>query len=102
VNTSEIVVGIIALIFGVPTGLACAYLMAPRRGRFLQFLGALVGAVALGIAVYAYASTITLDLLSYGIGAFLAITTGAIIGGLTVNFLLSLRGRRSGSAQVGL
>jgi hypothetical protein len=99
---SKLVVAIVALIFGLPTGLICAALMAPRRGRFLQFLGALVGAAAVGAAVYAYATSISVDLLSYGIGAYLAIATGAVIGGLGVNFLLSLRGRRSGSAQVGM
>jgi hypothetical protein len=99
---ATLVVAIIALIIGLPTGLLCAALMAPRRGRFLQFLGALVGAVAAGAAVYAYANSISVDLLSYGIGAYLAITIGAVMGGLGVNFLLSLRGRRSGSAQAGL
>lgn len=98
----KLVVAIIALIFGLPTGLICAALMAPRRGRFLQFLGALVGSVGAGAAVYAYASSISVDMLSYGIGAYLAIATGAVIGGLGVNFLLSLAGRRSGSAQPGL
>ncbi|HEV2237067.1 MAG TPA: hypothetical protein VGR57_10445 [Ktedonobacterales bacterium] len=100
--SSNFVIALIALIFGLPTGLICAALMAPRRGRYLQFLGALVGAVAAGAAVYAYANSIAVDLLSYGIGAYLAIATGAVMGGLGVNFLLSLRGRRSGSAQAGL
>jgi hypothetical protein len=99
---STLVVAIIALIFGLPTGMICAYLMAPRRGRLLQFLGSLAGAAGLGLAVYAYATTISVDLLSYGIGAFLAIATGAVIGDLVVNFLLSLGGRRSRSAQVGI
>jgi hypothetical protein len=99
---SKLVVAIVALILGLPTGLICAALMAPRRGRFLQFLGALFGGVATGVGAYIYASSITVDLLSYGIGAFLGIATGAVVGDLCVNFLLSLRGRRSGSVPAGL
>jgi cytochrome c oxidase assembly factor CtaG len=98
---SKLVVAIVALILGLPTGLISAALLAPRRGRFLQFLGALVAAVVAGAASYAYATTISVDLLSYGVGAYLVIATGAVMGGLGVSFLLSLGGRRSGSAQIG-
>jgi hypothetical protein len=97
---SKLIIAIIAFIFGLPAGMIGVALMAPARGRFFQFLGALVGAVAAGAGVFAYATTITVDNLSYAVGAFLAIVTGAIIGGLVVNFLLSLRGRRRDRVQV--
>ncbi|HKB47154.1 MAG TPA: hypothetical protein VKC57_05620 [Ktedonobacterales bacterium] len=99
---SKLVIAIIAFIFGLPTGMLSAALMSPRRGRFLQFLGALVGAVATGTGVFAYATTITVDGLSYGLGAYLAIATGAIVGALTADFLVSLRDRRPGNVQTEL
>jgi hypothetical protein len=99
---SKLVIAIIAFIFGLPTGMLGAALMSPRRGRLLQFFGALVGAVATGAGVFAYATTITVDGLSYGLGAFLAIATGAIVGALTADFLLSSRDRRPGNVQTEL
>jgi hypothetical protein len=97
----ELVVAIIALIFGLPTGLICFALMAARRGRFLQLLGALVGAVGVAAGAYAISRLITVDMLSYGLGAYFAIATGAVAGGLAVNFLLSLGRRRSASVPAG-
>jgi ABC-type antimicrobial peptide transport system permease subunit len=79
-----------ALIVGLPLGAA----MSDRRGRLLSTLGAIVAAAATAAGVYAYATTISVDALSYALGAFGAITIGAIVGTLVVNFLLNLRERR--------
>jgi hypothetical protein len=98
----ELVVAIIALIFGLPTGLICVALIAPRRGRFLQFLGALAGAVGVAAGGYAISRLIIVDMLSYGLGTYFAIATGAVVGGLAVSFLLSLGSRHSVSAPAGL
>jgi hypothetical protein len=96
----RLVLAIIALVFGVPVGSLLASFLMDSRGRWLELLGALVVAVVTAAAVYYYGTSMSVDGLSYALGAWLAITAGAIIGSLVVRFLLSLRDRRPTGAHI--
>jgi hypothetical protein len=93
---------IVAFVLALPLGTMLAALMTVRRGRWLALLGAAITAALTAAAVYHYAATIHVEALSYALGAFLAITSGAIAGALVVSFLLSLSDRRTGGASHGI
>jgi hypothetical protein len=98
----KVILIIIAFVFALPIGIVLSALIAPARVRWLSLLGAAVAAALTAGGVYLYASTIQVDGLSYGLGAFLAIAAGAIIGSLVVNFLASLGDRRPGGLPLEL
>jgi len=87
---------IIAFVFALPIGIVLSAFISPARVRWLSLLGAAVGAALTGGGVYLYVANMQVEGLSYGLGAFLAIASGAIVGALVVNFLASLGDRRPG------
>ena len=87
----QLVLLIIAYAFAVVTGLLVAALLALPRARLLSVLGAIVFAALVGAGIYAFALSITVDPLSYALGAYGAMAAGASIGALLANFLVSLR-----------
>ena len=92
----QLVLIIIAYVFAVITGLVLAFLLALPRARFLSLLGAIVFAAIAGVAIYASATSISVEPLSYALGAYGGMSAGASIGALLANFLVSLA-RRGGS-----
>jgi ABC-type antimicrobial peptide transport system permease subunit len=90
----QLVLIIIAFVFAVLTGIPLGAAMSVRRARVLGSLGGIIGAALSAAGVYAYATSISVDPLSYALGAFGAATVGAVVGTLIVNFLVSLRDRR--------
>lgn len=92
----QLVLLIIAYVFAVITGLVLSMLLALPRARILSVLGAIVFAAIVGAGTYAYATSISVDPLSYALGAYGAMAAGAGIGSLLANFLVS-QGRRGGS-----
>ena len=91
----ELILLIIAYVFAVLTGLMLAPLLALPRARLLSVLGAVVFAALVGAGTYAFARTISLDALSYALGAYGAMAAGAAIGVLLANFVVSLGRRRA-------
>ena len=89
----KLVLIIIAFVAALLAGLPLCAAMSDRRGRVLSMLSAIIFAAGTAAGVFAYATTISVDALSYALGAFGAITIGAIVGTLVVNFLFSLRER---------
>lgn len=98
----KVILVIIAFVFALPIGIVLSALISPSRVRWLSLLGAAVAAVLTGGGVYLYAAKMQVDGLSYGLGAFLAIAAGAIIGALVVNFVASLGDRRPGGLPLEL
>ena len=94
----RLVLIIIAYVFAVISGLVLAWLLALPRARLLSLLGAVVFAAIAGVGIYAFPTTISVDPLSYALGAYGGMAAGAAIGALLANFLVSL-GRRRGSSQ---
>jgi ABC-type antimicrobial peptide transport system permease subunit len=90
----QLILAIIAFVFALLVGIPLGGAMSEKRARILGALGGVVVAVLTGAGVFAYAVHINVDPLSYALGAFGAMTTGAFIGTLAANFLLSLRDRR--------
>ena len=100
--TWQLVLAIIAFVFAVLVGVPLGSAMSERRVRILGALGGVIGAAATAAAVFAYATTISVEGLSYALGCFLASTIGAVIGTLIVNFLFSLRDRRPSGISLDL
>jgi hypothetical protein len=98
----KLILIVIAFVLAIPVGTFLASLMSPRRARLLSLLGAVVAAALSAGAIYYFVRTISVDALSYGLGAFLAVTTGALIGALVVDFLVSLGNRRPGAGSLPL
>jgi len=86
---------IIAVVLSLPGGLFLASAMSQPRARLLSLLGGIVGAVAVGAAIYGYikAANVRVDALSYFLGAFFACSMGVLAGALVVNFLVGLTSR---------
>ncbi len=96
----KLVLIIIAFVLALPIGEFLASLISLRRARLLACLGAALGAGLIAAAVYWFATQIQIDGLSYFLGAFFAITTGAVIGAMVANFLVGLGDRRSSGVHV--
>jgi hypothetical protein len=92
--TWQLVLAIIAFVGAVLVGIPLGSAMSERRVRLLGALGGFIAAGLTAAGIFAYATTIQVDPLSYALGCFLASTIGAVIGTLIVNFLFSLRDRR--------
>jgi hypothetical protein len=90
----QLVLAIIAFVFGVLAGVPLGGAMSERRARILGSLGGIIAAGLTAGGVFAFGMSINLDPLSYFLGCLLAAVTGAVIGTLVVNFLFSLRDRR--------
>jgi hypothetical protein len=87
---------IIATVLALPGGLFVAGMLARARTRWAALLGGLIGAVVVAAAVFAYVSSapnLSLDGLTYFLGAFFAVSVGAFSGALLINFLFGLGGR---------
>jgi hypothetical protein len=87
---------IIAAVLALPGGLFVAGMLARARTRWAALLGGLIGAVVVAAAVFAYvyyAPNLSLDGLTYFLGAFFAVSVGAFSGALLINFLFGLGSR---------
>ena len=86
---------LIAAILALPGGLFLSFVMSEPRARWLALLGGIVGdaAIAGGIVFYLSASQVSVDALSYGLGAFFACSMGVFCGALVMNFLVGLASR---------
>lgn len=82
---------VIAALLSLPGGLFAARLMSPPRTRWLGLVGGVLGAAvaAVGLQYFVLASKITIDAVSWFIGAFFACSIGVAVGALLVNFFVS-------------
>ncbi len=82
---------IIAAFISLPGGLFAASLMSQPRTRWLGLVGGVLGAVITAIALqfFVHAAGVTIDAVSWFIGAFLACSMGVAVGALLVNFFTS-------------
>jgi hypothetical protein len=96
----QLVLLIIAYVFAVLTGLVLAVFLALPRARLLSVVGAVVFAALVGAGTYAFAMSITVDPLSYALGAYGAMAAGAAIGALLADFLVSLGRRRTRPTEI--
>jgi hypothetical protein len=89
---------VIAGILSLPMGLFVAYLISRPGLRILGVLGGLIGAgvVALGLEFFRVNVNLTIEAVSWFFGAFLACSTGVVIGALLVGFFFG--GSRSDTA----
>lgn len=85
----NLVLLLIAAVLTLPGGLFAAYLISQPRTRLLGLLGGIIGdaAVAVALALYIQAAHVTVDAVSWFLGAFLACSIGVFCGALLVNFL---------------
>lgn len=92
---SNLILLIVVAVLSLPGGMAIAFLMSEPRAKWLSLLGAIIGAAAIGAAIYYYLTTArpSIDLLSYALGSFFACSMGAFAGALLVNFLVGLSAR---------
>src|SRR5512146_185768 len=92
----EIPLMIIALVLALPIGLALSALMSTARARWLALLAGIVGDLAVAVAIYAYVmiAGVTIDALTYFLGALFACTMGVMAFALIANFVVGLLSRR--------
>lgn len=98
----QLLLAIIAFVGAVLVGVPLGGAMSQRHVRILGALGGVIAAGLSAAGVFAYASSIEVEGLSYALGCFLASTTGAVIGTLVVNFLFSLRDRHPSNVSLDL
>ncbi len=86
---------IIAAVLALPGGLFVTYIVSEPRARAVAVLGGIVGDlfVAGGIYYFIAAAHVTIDALSFWLGAFFACSMGVLGGALLANFLVSLSSR---------
>ncbi len=82
---------IIAALLSLPGGLFVARLISPPRTRWLGLVGGLLGAAltAVGLQYFVLASRVSIEAVSWFIGAFLACSMGVATGALLMNFFTS-------------
>ena len=93
----NLVLLIIATVLSLPGGLFMAFFMSEPRAKALSLLGGIIGAfvVAAGIYFFVTQDKVSIDGLSYGLGAFFAASMGVFAGALLVNFLVGVASRGS-------
>jgi hypothetical protein len=93
----ELTLLIIAAVLSLPGGLFMSFIMSAPRAKALSLLGGIIGAAVVGAGVYFFiiAGQVSVDMLSYGLGAFFACSMGVFAGALLVNFLVGLTSRGS-------
>ncbi|MGO8948949.1 MAG: hypothetical protein ACLQUY_15130 [Ktedonobacterales bacterium] len=86
-DTNTIIV-ILALVLSLPGSLFIGFRLSARRARFAAVFAGIIGAVATAAAIYLYihGTPISLDGLSYFLGAFFGCSVGSFIGVLLANF----------------
>lgn len=79
---------IIAALLSLPGGLFVARLVSLPRTRWLGLVGGVLGAVlvAIGLQFFVQTAHVTIEAVSWFIGAFLACSMGVTVGALLVNF----------------
>lgn len=89
---TNLIILIIAAVFALPGGLFVSFLVSEPRARILSLLGGVIFdvLVAGGIYLYVKQSKMSVDGLSYGLGAFFACSIAVLIGALVANFLTGL------------
>lgn len=81
---------IIAALISLPGGLFAASLMSQPRTRWLGLVGGVLGAAITAIALqfFVRVGNVTIDAVSWFLGAFLACSMGVAVGALLVNFFM--------------
>ncbi|HEY7094673.1 MAG TPA: hypothetical protein VH393_15935 [Ktedonobacterales bacterium] len=100
--TDHLTLMIIAAVLSLPAGLLVAFQVSLPRSRFLAMIGGVIGAAAVGFAIYwaVDATGISLDALTYFLGCLFACSAGVIIGAVLANFLLDvITGASDASSQ---
>ncbi|MGH2517130.1 MAG: hypothetical protein ACRDHP_15880, partial [Ktedonobacterales bacterium] len=70
--SSNLILLIIVAVLSLPGSLAISFLMSEPRAKWLSLFGAIIGAAAIGAAIYYYLTIAnpSIDLLSYALGSF--------------------------------
>jgi NADH:ubiquinone oxidoreductase subunit 4 (subunit M) len=92
---SNLILVIIAAVLALPSGLFVDYIMSEARARMLSLLGGIIGDVVVAAVIYLFVtiSKMSVDALSYFIGAFFGCSIGVFCGALVANFLVNLSSR---------
>lgn len=79
---------IIGAVLSLPGGLFAASLMSQPHARWLSLVGGVIGAALTAIALefFTHAAGVTIDAVSWFLGAFLACSMGVALGALLVGF----------------
>ncbi len=95
----DLILLIVAAVLALPGGLFAAYLVSQPRTRMLGLACGVLGdiVVAIGLALYIVLAHVTIDAVSWFLGAFLACSMGLFSGALLVNFFAG--GGRSASVN---
>jgi predicted outer membrane lipoprotein len=82
---------IIAALISLPGGLFAAALVSQPRARWLGLIGGVIGAALTAVALeyFTHAAGVTIDAVSWFLGAFLACSMGVAVAALLVNFFTS-------------
>lgn len=94
---------IIAAVLSLPGGLFVAALISQPRTRWLGLIGGVLGATLTAVALkyFVSAAGVTIDAVSWFLGAFLACSMGVAVGAMLVNFFMSAgRGADLNSAEL--
>jgi len=89
---------IIALVLSLPGSLFIGYRLSTRRAKMASVIAGVIGTVAVAVAIYYFVNnnSISLDGLSYFLGAFFACSVGSFTGTLLANFAIGTGDRTGG------
>ncbi|PWT72432.1 MAG: hypothetical protein C5B60_09565 [Chloroflexi bacterium] len=89
---------IIALVLSLPGSLFIGYRLSTRRAKMASVIAGVIGTVAVAVAIYYFVNnnSISLDGLSYFLGAFFACSVGSFTGTLLANFAIGTGDRTRG------
>ena len=92
---TNLILVIIAAVLALSSGLFVNYIMSEVRARMLSLLGGIIGDVAVAAVIYLFVtiSKMSVDGLSYFLGAFFGCSIGVFSGALVANFLVNLSSR---------
>jgi len=87
---------IIAVVLALPVGLALSALMSTARARWLALPAGILGDLVVALTIYAYVHVggVTIDALTYFLGALFACIMGVMAFALVANFVVGLFSRR--------
>ncbi|HEX8981603.1 MAG TPA: hypothetical protein VF792_02435 [Ktedonobacterales bacterium] len=85
----NVIVLIVAAVLALPGGLFVAALISQPSARKYAMLGGVIGLLltTAGLEYFVNAANVTIDAVSWFIGAFLACSMGVAVGALVVDFL---------------
>jgi hypothetical protein len=94
---TNLILLIIALVLSLPGSLFVGYRLSYRRAKIASVFAGLIGGVAVAVAIYFFINnnSISIDGLSFALGAFFACSVGSFTGALLANFAIGA-GDRTG------